>query len=151
MSAVTAYNCPRSHTTYILVFNEILYYGTALDHSLINPNQVCHYGIGYWDNPFDPDHGLQIDICDDIVIPLQRQGTVIGFETRVPTDDELNTCEHIYMTSAQPWDPQQVQYNLWKRNQSYQTYNNWMTKHTRTWIPRLTKHYYILSIQHSPT
>ena len=109
VTAATAYDCPRLHTTYILVFNEILYYGTALDHSLINPNQVRHYGIGYWDNPFDPDHGLQIDICDDIVIPLQRQGTVIGFETRVPTDNELNTCEHIYMTSAQPWDPQQVQ------------------------------------------
>ena len=47
VTAATAYDCTRLHTTYILVFNEILYYGTALDHSLINPNQIRHYGIGY--------------------------------------------------------------------------------------------------------
>eukprot|EP00978_Attheya_sp_CCMP212_P046445 scaffold392658_cov28-Attheya_sp.AAC.1 len=29
--------------TYILVFNESLFYGQALDHSLINPNQLRSY------------------------------------------------------------------------------------------------------------
>lgn len=39
VSGATAYDDPMSGDTFILVFNEALYYGTALDHSLINPNQ----------------------------------------------------------------------------------------------------------------
>jgi hypothetical protein len=36
-----AYDEPTTETTtYSLVFNEALYYGIKLDHSLINPNQV---------------------------------------------------------------------------------------------------------------
>ena len=42
-------------TSYILVINEALFYGKKLRHSLINPNQVRHHGIGYWDNPYDQD------------------------------------------------------------------------------------------------
>jgi len=53
VTGATAYDCPVTQATYILVFHESLYYGTKLDHSLINPNQVRHYGIPFWDNPFD--------------------------------------------------------------------------------------------------
>ena len=41
-------------TLFILVFNKALYYGTKLDHFLINPNQVRADGIPFWDNdPYD--------------------------------------------------------------------------------------------------
>ena len=55
VSGATAYDCPITSVTYILVVNEALYYGTRLDHSLWNPNQVRSFGNPVWDNPFDPD------------------------------------------------------------------------------------------------
>ncbi|CAJ1936118.1 unnamed protein product [Cylindrotheca closterium] len=53
VSGATAYDCPQSGNTFILIFNKALYYGNRLDHSLINPNQVRKFGIPLWDNPFD--------------------------------------------------------------------------------------------------
>ena len=59
VSGATAYDHHDGHT-YILVLHESLYYGTQLDHSLINPNQVRHYGIDLWDNLYDKERGLNI-------------------------------------------------------------------------------------------
>ena len=53
VSGATAWDDHTTGTTYILVVNEGLFYGSKLDHSLINPNQVRSYGIPFWDNPFD--------------------------------------------------------------------------------------------------
>ena len=53
VTGATAWTDPMDNKTYILVFNESLYYGTKLKHSLINPNQIRHNGIDFWDNPFD--------------------------------------------------------------------------------------------------
>ena len=39
VSGATSWDNPASGQTYIIVINEALYYGTKLDHSLINPNQ----------------------------------------------------------------------------------------------------------------
>ena len=38
VTGMPAYDDERTVQTYILVFHEGLYYGTKLDHSLINPN-----------------------------------------------------------------------------------------------------------------
>jgi hypothetical protein len=94
--------------TFILVFHEPLYYGTKLDHSHINPNQVRAYGIPFWDNPYDPDHGVSIDVNNSLSIPLQPVGTKLQFRTRVPTALELHTCEHISMTSPHTWNPTEI-------------------------------------------
>ena len=40
-----AYDDPVTGQTYILIFHESLYYGTKLDHSLINPNELRNYGL----------------------------------------------------------------------------------------------------------
>jgi hypothetical protein len=66
---------PTTGTTFILVFTEVLYYGTKLDHSLLNPNQVCSYGIGFWDDTFDRDKGLRINVNNELQIPMQAKGT----------------------------------------------------------------------------
>jgi hypothetical protein len=108
VSGGTAYDDPVSGDTFILVFNESLYYGEKLDHSLINPNQLRAYGIQFWDNPFDPTHNLSIEVTSDFTIPLQPFGTKVVFRTRVPTSDKLRTCEHIHMTSSHPWNPNEV-------------------------------------------
>ena len=39
--------------TLILIVNEALYFGPSMDHSLINPNQIRHYGIPVCDNPYE--------------------------------------------------------------------------------------------------
>ena len=90
------------------MFNESLYYGDKLDHSLINPNQLRAYGIPLWDNPFDPTHSLSIEVNPTLCISLRAFGTKVAFCTRVPTSVELRTCEHIQMTSPHPWNPTQV-------------------------------------------
>lgn len=107
VSGATAWD-DEDGTTYILVFNESLYYGSKLHHSLINPNQVRMNGVDFWDNPFDPYHRLSIEVEGGPFIPMHYVGTKLQFTTRVPTDAELNDCHHIDMTSKQPWEPQQV-------------------------------------------
>jgi len=92
-----------------LVVHEALYYGTKLDHSLFNPNQFRSYGLGFWDNPYDKEKGLKIEVNDDITIPMCSIGTKVLFQSRVPTDHELNTCPHINLTSQEEWNPKQVQ------------------------------------------
>ena len=108
VSGATAFDDPVTGDTFILVFNESLYYGEKLDHTLINPNQLRAYGIPLWDNPFDPTHSLSIDVNPSLRIALRAFGTKIGFRTRVPTAEELRACEHVQMTSAHPWNPSEV-------------------------------------------
>ena len=108
VTAATAYDDVATGDTFILVFNESLYYGDKLDHSLINPNQIRSYGLPLWDNPYDPDHDLSIEIHADLTIPLRAYGTKVGFTTRVPTSNELRDCQHIHVTSSHPWNPTDV-------------------------------------------
>ena len=108
VTGATAYD-DEDGTTFILIFHESLFYGNKLCHSLINPNQVRHHGIDFWDNPFDHRQTLSIDIPGEIHIPLKYEGTRLFFKSRVPTRDELSTCQHIQMTSPVPWEPSEVQ------------------------------------------
>ena len=108
VSGATAYDDDNTGETYILVFNELLYYGPKLDHSLLNPNQLRMHGLGFWDNPFDTNHELSIDTPCGLVIPLIAKGTKIAFQSRVPTREELRSCTHIEMTSRREWNPHSV-------------------------------------------
>ena len=108
ITGATAWDDDKSGQTYILVFHESLFYGTKLDHSLINPNQVRVHGVDLWDNPFDRNHNLEIDTGDGLVIPLRFHGTKLRFQSRVPTSSELNNCSHISMTSQREWNPTQI-------------------------------------------
>ena len=38
---------------YIIIINEALYFGSSMDHSLINPNQIQHFGIPVSDDTYD--------------------------------------------------------------------------------------------------
>lgn len=105
VSGVTAYDCPKTGQTYLLIINEGLYYGTKLDHSLLNPNQLRSYGVRFWDNPFDDERGLGIDVNEDLSIPLATKGTKVYFSTRAPTDQELTTCPKVDLTSRDEWNP----------------------------------------------
>ena len=108
VTGATAWDDPITGETYIIVVNEALYYGTKLDHSLINPNQIRAFGLSFWDNPFDTEKGLCIDLDDVTTIQLKTKGTKIFFETRAPSERELRDCHRIDVTSKREWNPENV-------------------------------------------
>ena len=107
VSGATAWTDAANGVTYILIINEALYYGNKLDHSLINPNQIRANGIDVHDNPFDA-VPISIDMGDGLIIPLIKNGTKIYFDSRTPTEEELNMCQHIQLTSSNEWNPESV-------------------------------------------
>ena len=106
-TCATAWTCPKTGVTWILIINEGLYFGSQLDHSLINPNQIRSYGTPVWDNPFDSKRALGMD-CDEVFIPFVTSGATVFFESHAPTDDELEHCPHIVLTSAREWYPHNI-------------------------------------------
>ena len=107
-SAATAIT-DENGVTYILVVNEALYFGSTLDHSLINPNQIRHFGIPVSDDPYDPNRELGID-HEELFIPFLTKGSTIYFESRVPTTHELEHCTYIVLTDdAIEWDPNNIE------------------------------------------
>ena len=108
VSGATAWTCQFTGETYILVFHEALWMGDVLDHSLINPNQMRHYGVTVQDNPYHEDQMHIATEDDEFLIPLSHEGTTIFVDTRAPTAKELQELPHIEMTSKAPWDPRDV-------------------------------------------
>ena len=95
---------------HILVFHEALWMGPHLDHSLINPNQLRHYGLTVQDNPFSSME-MHIATADNaFILPLYTMGTTLYFDSHTPTDHELQTCQHIHLTSSTLWDPHHIQF-----------------------------------------
>ena len=106
VSGATAVDHP-DRNTYILVFHEALYYGKKMRHSLINPNQVRHSGLDFYDNPARDDK-LFMELDDGLHLSLRYKGTKCVFSSRVPTHSELSNCVHYEMTSKDEWDPESV-------------------------------------------
>ena len=103
----TAYDTAE-HETFILVFNEALYFGQTMETSLIPPQQVCDNGLvcdplprQYSRNSI---HGIE-DPSSGLIIPFQLHGCISYFPVRLPTEDELKHCRWIEMTSQQEWNP----------------------------------------------
>ena len=119
VTGATAWYDTRSKQTYILVVNEALYYGNKLDHSLINPNQVRAHGIPFWDNPYDKERGLKIEL-DYVEVDLQMKGTKLFFESTAPTKRELEDCTRIYLTSRKEWNPIKVRLGKAESNRTEQ-------------------------------
>lgn len=94
-------------TTVILRFNQVLWYGTKLNVSLINPNQIRHYGLAVSDDPTDKDRFFGIT-TEDIEIPFEMKGTTVFFQSRVPTRWEIENCRTIELTQDHPWNPNEV-------------------------------------------
>jgi hypothetical protein len=83
----------------------MLWFGSQMDHSLINPNQICEYGIPVYDNPFSQSQ-FGID-CNGDFIPFNTTGTIVYFKSRVPTDWETRDLP-IIMLTGEDWDPVNV-------------------------------------------
>jgi hypothetical protein len=108
VTGATAWTSQVTGETCILVFHEALWMGDTMDHSLLNPNQMRHYGINVHDNPYG-DVQMHLESEDgNVTLPLHSEGTTIYLQSRTPTEKELQTCVHVHLTSAAPWDPREV-------------------------------------------
>jgi ribosomal protein L19E len=108
-TVATAYDCPMTGRTYVLVINEAIYLGGKMDHTLLCPNQLRPNGLRVNDCPkqFDAtsDHSIHVPESN-FVIPLSMRGVISGFHTRVPTAQELEDLSiHVELTSETEWDP----------------------------------------------
>ena len=110
VSAATAWQSSITGQTYILILNEALWMGDQMDHSLINPNQLRHYGVRVQDD-LTSERALSIITADNqFCMELQMKGTIIYTETHSPSDRELEECPHITLSSSHPWDPHNVRF-----------------------------------------
>ena len=65
VTRATAWDDPDTGLTWLPIINEVLFYGQQLNHSLLNPNQIRHFGNLFHDNPFDKTTPLSIT-CPEI-------------------------------------------------------------------------------------
>ena len=110
VKGATAVTSKTTGETLILVFNEAIWMGDHLDHSLLNPNQLRHYGIIVQDNPFDKTALHLASHHDEFMMPMQADGTTIYFDSRTPTDYELQHSPQIVMSSHAEWNPRDIQF-----------------------------------------
>jgi hypothetical protein len=103
-TVATAWDDQNTGQTYILIIHQALYFGTQLDHSLINPNQIRVTGIPVCDDPYDRHRHLGIDL-GDVQIPFYTEGSTIYFNSRVPMKGELDDCQYLTLTDDDDWDP----------------------------------------------
>ncbi len=93
---------PNTGCEYLLVGDQMFWFGSQMDHSLINPNQIGEYGTPMYDNPFSQSQ-FGID-CNDDFIPFNTTKTIVYFESCVLMDWE--TCNlPIIMLTGKDWDP----------------------------------------------
>ena len=80
---ITAWMKTNTSQEYSIVGDKLLWFGTIMNYSLINTNQVRVFKIPIQDNPFDAAvFGIE---ADEAFIPFTSKRTVIRFESRVPT------------------------------------------------------------------
>ena len=91
----------------LLVGHEMIYFGNALPNSLINPNQIRHFGGSVQDDytRTDADFGITLD---NLFIDFKMSGTITYFNSRTPTPTELDNLPQVTFTSDIPWNPKEV-------------------------------------------
>jgi hypothetical protein len=108
-TAATAWDNPDTGEVVILLFHQGLWFGIALENSLIYPNQSRMHGIEICDNPFDPHRKIGIkDPVNDIEIPMEFGNSFVYLTTRAPTLQEIRNIPPIEMTSDAPWNPSKI-------------------------------------------
>ena len=116
VQAATAWQSPHTGQTYILIFHEALWMGDHMKNSLINPNQLRHYGTRVQDDPTS-DRPLSIITEDNnFSMDLLMDGTIIYAVTSTPSEHELHNCPHVILSSPYTWDPHKVSFPKAKRS-----------------------------------
>jgi hypothetical protein len=87
----------KTGADYLIIGNQMLWFGSQLPDSLLNSNQIRAFGVDVNDNPCDTDLELGIQ-CNGAFIPCKMKGTVIYFESRVPMDWEIRHLPTRFIT-----------------------------------------------------
>jgi hypothetical protein len=106
VQAGTAYDDQNTGKTYILVMNQSLYMGDTLPTTLLNLNQARSNNIIVDDvlQQFGGTHSIFIP-QHDLRIPLTVKGVFSCLPVRLPTVEEIETCEWVELTSSDEWNP----------------------------------------------
>ena len=107
-TAITAYDTSDGETI-ILGVHQALFFGASMEHSLCQPNQLREFGIVVDTTPKQYTsgaslHGLYIPE-ESLHLPFELHGCLSYFPTRLPTPDEIDTCQWVHLTSDGDWDP----------------------------------------------
>ena len=108
-TVATAYDCQTSSATFVLIINEAFYFGESLPFSLLSPNQLRDYDVHVDERhrQHAPNSIFGISIpSEPLNIPFALDGVVAGFDTRPPSQDELDDIScHVELTSDVEWIP----------------------------------------------
>ena len=125
---ITAYTQPYTGETVILQSNWSLHMGDKMETSLFSTAQLRDNGVIVEDVPSYIDnnsrHMLQIptgDGSEHFTIPLELSGVFSGFSHRLPTQEEMDTCRWIHLTSAECWNPGSNKFR--EKEESYKTHH----------------------------
>ena len=108
-TVATAYNSPTTGAMYVLIINEAFYFGDSLSFSLLSPNQLPENDVHV--NERHRQHAQDSIFCihvpsESLKILFTLEGVITGFDTRPPTQDELDdTSLHVELTSDVEWIP----------------------------------------------
>jgi hypothetical protein len=111
VSGATAWTDEGTGLTYILVVNEGLWMLDTVTASLINPNQLRANGTEVQGNPFAGPMFIRNEGDEDVVsIPMFAAATNISIKMWTPTQEELDTCQRIILTSDAEWEPNDIKF-----------------------------------------
>ena len=113
MQDVQIATCLTAHTdeygqNWILVFNDVLWFMTRMDHLLINPNHIRMAVIPVSDGTFDENQKLGISY-ERVFIPFGTDETTVYFDKIAKTQRKITECIQIIMTGHTEWDQKLVQ------------------------------------------
>ena len=120
----TSYISKYTGKPYILIFNQELWISESMDHSLVNTNQLQHYGTQVQDNTMSTKLMHIMTEDESFNMELNMSGKIIYNDTHTPSAQELNTCLHIILSSHIEWNPTEVKFK-----NSSQTFEDEMSTH----------------------
>ena len=114
-TAAAAFDTPDGETL-ILVFGQGLWFGHDLEQSLLCPNQLRSFNKICDDIPKQFTngrslHGINTNDHDDITMRFKMFGTISYLSIREPTQEEMDRCRWIQLTSEEIWEPYSDNFN----------------------------------------
>ena len=95
----------------MLVLHEALWMDDTLHHTLVNSNQLLHYGVRVQDNPMSESPLSIITEDGDFSMELLMEGNIIFDNTHTTSDKKLREYPHINLRYPHPWDPMKVSFS----------------------------------------
>ena len=86
VQAATEFTSKYTGQTYNLILNEALWMRDQMDHTLINPNQMRHYGIKVQDNPVSKEPLHIMSENNEFNMELNIKGIIIFADTFTPSE-----------------------------------------------------------------